>query len=224
MSTGPNKTAVKICGICGQDCSHMPRTKDTHGQYFCVGCYAVAVRRRTARRIHPAPGRIAGGSNRVDRGSRSPNLLDMGFENAMPVMAGPPGAGGVAPMAQGFFADRDWPTFGGFAAYCRGHLYELLDRPWLVFLLMLGTLVLLAAKATTSPGWQEPLIAYVVAVNVLAGLWGLRCAYREGLLCALAFLFVPFYGWYFVYGRSERPLLKVVTIVASVGGGVLAVF
>lgn len=32
----------KICGICGQDCSKKPRTKDPSGRYFCQACYDTA--------------------------------------------------------------------------------------------------------------------------------------------------------------------------------------
>src|SRR5688572_29239522 len=34
----PTGTA-KICTICSEDCSAKPRTKDSHGRYYCRGCY-----------------------------------------------------------------------------------------------------------------------------------------------------------------------------------------
>lgn len=38
----------KICGICGQDCSDRPRTRDKGGRYFCSACYdAAAARKRS---------------------------------------------------------------------------------------------------------------------------------------------------------------------------------
>lgn len=46
---------AKICGLCGQDCSDRPRTKDKSGKYFCKGCYDHAASQRAVRAVAPQP-------------------------------------------------------------------------------------------------------------------------------------------------------------------------
>jgi len=51
MTAGDDR---KICGLCGQDCSDRPRTRDKGGRYFCSACYdAAAARRRNAQSDAP---------------------------------------------------------------------------------------------------------------------------------------------------------------------------
>src|SRR5436190_9336974 len=47
--------SAKICGICHQDCSSKPRTKDAKGHYFCRECYEKAVAARHASPTHAEP-------------------------------------------------------------------------------------------------------------------------------------------------------------------------
>lgn len=38
-SSGRQQAGVKVCRICGEDCSHRPRTRDGAGHYYCNACY-----------------------------------------------------------------------------------------------------------------------------------------------------------------------------------------
>ncbi|MCK4342568.1 MAG: hypothetical protein KAY37_12690 [Phycisphaerae bacterium] len=40
---------VRICVVCGEDCSLKPRTKDRRGRYFCRECYEKAVQQARAK-------------------------------------------------------------------------------------------------------------------------------------------------------------------------------
>src|SRR5262245_56479338 len=48
----------KICGICGEDCSTRPRTKDAQGHYYCRDCYEKA-RQQKAAKPASAPAKAA---------------------------------------------------------------------------------------------------------------------------------------------------------------------
>lgn len=41
--------SLKICVICGEDCSGRPRIKDSKGMYYCKSCHEEALRRKPAR-------------------------------------------------------------------------------------------------------------------------------------------------------------------------------
>src|SRR5207249_2227202 len=45
---------TKICGLCHQDCSARPRTKDAAGQYYCKDCYDKARQERATQAATPA--------------------------------------------------------------------------------------------------------------------------------------------------------------------------
>jgi len=38
-SSERQQVGVKVCRICGEDCSHRPRTRDRAGHYYCNACY-----------------------------------------------------------------------------------------------------------------------------------------------------------------------------------------
>lgn len=40
--------SLKICVICGEDCSGRPRIKDSKGRYYCKSCHEEALRRKQA--------------------------------------------------------------------------------------------------------------------------------------------------------------------------------
>ena len=40
---------MKVCKLCGEDCSTRPRVKDAQGSYYCKTCHAAALEQREQR-------------------------------------------------------------------------------------------------------------------------------------------------------------------------------
>jgi hypothetical protein len=51
----PREPDVKICVICGEDCSRRARTVDTKGRYYCRACHRRAAAEIRARHGAPPP-------------------------------------------------------------------------------------------------------------------------------------------------------------------------
>jgi hypothetical protein len=64
-TTGP----VKICALCGHDCSSRPRRRDQQGRYYCKSCYDDAAARRTATQTSSSTASLMGLSDVPDLSS-----------------------------------------------------------------------------------------------------------------------------------------------------------
>lgn len=165
---------TKICGLCGQDCSDRPRTKDPRGTYFCQPCYQRALERQRGESIAfdsdaPLPPTEVENDWLADLGAPGP------AEASTPVMASP----GAVATPQG-------ATGGGIGGFVRGPLGLGLLAFALCALLAIGGLIQQPVVATAG-------VVMMFLIGTIVGIWTIIDAgrMRGTLFAVLAFLFFP---------------------------------
>ena len=208
MGESPRSSpSTKICGLCGEDCSTRPRTRDRRGRYYCRDCYddEVTRRRRGEPRAEPVTGEVAGLLEEIEPAPsvvRAPcpacgELLEPGAILCVHCGASTRGDRGRKTRLRSGPGVMQWlwSTALGFGV--------LVTAFWLVAALVL-VLVLPNSDAVSVLTFLAFMTAFFIHL-----LWLLRAAYRDGgfrtqFLCYV----VPLYYLYYVYGISERPRLK----------------
>lgn len=187
----------KICVVCQNDCSDVPRVKDDEGNYYCRPCYEQQVSKEKFRMQLPAEsapsvgGRTSGktaGATLSKPQPRTPSVAAV--SSASPRRrTGSEGSGG-----ESFFQNS------------KGHVT-----------VGAGAILLLIVLSHLNQAFG--LIYFFVAVGLLfgVGIATLVCAFKTSIVQGLLTFFVPFYFLYFVFGVSDSAKLKTFMIVNIIG-------
>ena len=235
----------KVCGICGEDCSGRPRTKDAKGQYYCMACYEDAKRRQKARASRPKPharrpkpvddglDMLAALADAQDAAPAIEELRTCGGCN-MPLDRGvvvctrcgynmSTGRRAPAPKvvaaAKPKKAPKSRSESRSAAATEVGTVVGALGVGLPV--LILGGLFLMAMQNPEGALLYfavQGLYAVVVAILVLVA------AFRHSVGTGFMTLCVPFFALYFVYSVNQSPGLKLMFTISLVSGSMGAAF
>ncbi|MCZ6835082.1 MAG: hypothetical protein O7G85_04845 [Planctomycetota bacterium] len=219
---------VKLCVICGEDCSQSPRTKDKKGQYYHQSCYDDAREKQAATQaqdVEPSSLEIEESSmfesdsmNMLDDLLPDPTASSEG--NSCPGCSQPVAPGAVVCMNCGHNLQS------GIAASTKVLKPKKERKPrgegsgeWVGYILnpiaISGTYfaisALLMVAFNASP--ENPVIAlgmlgFYGLGSLAIGIFVLLSAFREGIGQGFLTLCVPFYGLYFVYGVCESQWVK----------------
>ena len=227
---------IKICVLCGEDCSQKPRTKDRKGRYYCRECYDEALERQEARRYAPeAPPPAADPGAEPGFGVDPDNALDLGLDepDATPVTMAMVCPGCRAPLAReavvcvscGYNMQTasqlkvktKKPKRDSSAA---PEALGMLLSPLAVTIAALGFFGILFAVALGNEGAAMGYLALQGLFALAFGVTVLVFAFMEGIGQGLLTLCVPFYIIYYVYGVCENQWIKwlfLVYLLSTVG-------
>jgi hypothetical protein len=235
MSTTSSGGAGKTCVVCGEDVSRKPRTKDSHGRYYCQPCYDNAIAEKHAKRASaPLPKVRPGPAANIPRVPRAPSLprlddpVDDGPNIFDQLITAPPVQGGrlcpgcnqplpndaVICMQCGYNLQTgqrlavEQVTAKKPGALSGSDATGLLTNPVAISLALLAGFGVFAALS-----WGDPnlTVGYIIAnalFSLAVGILVLIAAFRESIGQGFLTLCVPCYALYFVYGVCDSKWIR----------------
>lgn len=215
-------TTAKLCTVCGIDCSGIPRIKDQQGRYICKECFDKAKQtRQTQKNPTPAPAPTKAAAAAPDLNDNT-FLLNLGSKEST-------GIQGTKPCPE---CGRAMPANAVICIGCgyntstgKRHTVKVIKTKQkaekeqrssggssipaplvgLIVLLIYGGAV---GAAFSNQDLLLPAAAVCGLMTLGIGIWGAVVAFQEGVGTGLLYLFLPFYGVYFIYSKNENETLK----------------
>lgn len=228
---------VKICVICGDDCSSKPRTKDAHGRYYCTSCYqsALRVRKNSGAKQSPLPADevaidLVSPQDEGEKMSRNDSLEGIVALTLCPGCGTSIGSGSVICTNCGydFRTATTLQVMTGSAPENRiasSITVAGLLRPQFVGVAVLAVYGLLAYVAVNSRSdgafvmfsvWHGLFMLNAVAFVLIA-------AFRTSIIQGFLTLFVPFYMFYFALAVEKSAWVRWLFAVGIAGIALSAV-
>lgn len=222
-------TQAKTCIVCQQDVSAKPRSKDAHGRYVCKECEAKAVATGAAKRAAEAapvaksepsvaakPAPSGGFDLFADVPQPCPSCSAPMKNNAsVCTICGFNKETGQALKTRVLAAPKERKV--------RGQGSKVSISPDHLAMGLIVVMIGLGAVGLFMP--EMAAILYIISVVVWYAVWvcGIVCAFRDGdtrwgvigILGAVSPVVIAF--WVYLMFLSERPLIKLLTIAATIG-------
>jgi len=205
----PNTQRAKICGICAQDCSNRPRTRDDQGRYYCRACVERAKREHRSRVASASRSGSATPSQRDSRVAEDECQIQLHDVEAAPP---PPPLPVIVDDPEEDAEDLTlcWSDAARIARNVLGGVPEFIAQPWVAFVVPAVMFGVLYAAARGGGDATAIYISLSLLFGFTITLLVYVLAFYEGLGTGLLTLCLPFYILYFVFAVNENPYVKAV--------------
>jgi hypothetical protein len=200
---------MKTCGICGEDCSNRPRTKDAKGRYFCKACYERTQGNGNVAKERIRAAAIAGAST---------NPLEMLLERqpAAPAMSACPACRSPMPVGSMVCVSCGYNMRTGAATSVT--VKKVPSAPvlggWLMPLIVGGTLALAAiAGGLAARGSTAGMGMFAMSTILACATYYIWLLMNARNVPGAQFLIwaIPLYFVYYAYRVSDSRYLKAMT-------------